>query len=62
MKVWRRVTHLSVNDRLRRFSDQLRLAAAKLRPGAEQDAFVKQARVADTGADLDERANSRGVA
>ena len=47
MKVWRR--YASFNDWLRRFSDQLRLAAAKLRPGAEQDAFVKQARVADTG-------------
>ena len=62
MKVRRRVMQtLSLNDRLRVFSEQLRLAAAKLRPGSEQDALLKRARVADTAAHINQWANSAGL-
>jgi hypothetical protein len=62
MKVRRRVTQtLSLNDRLKMFSEQLRLAAAKLRPGPDQDALLKRARVADTASHINQWANSPGL-
>jgi hypothetical protein len=62
MQVRRRVTQtLSLSDRLRLFSDQLRLAAVKLRPGREQDDLLKRASVADTASHINEWANSRGL-
>lgn len=58
----RRVTHtLSLNDRLKIFSDQLKSAAARLRPGPEQDALLKRARIADTASHINEWANSPGL-
>jgi hypothetical protein len=62
MQVRRRVTQtLSLNDRLKMFSEQLRLAAARLRPGSEQEALLKRTRVADTAAHINEWANSPGL-
>jgi hypothetical protein len=62
MMVRRRVTQtLSLNERLKLFSDQLRAAAAKLRPGAEKDALLKRARMADTASHINEWANSSGL-
>jgi hypothetical protein len=53
--------YLSLNDRLRLFSDQLKAAAAKLRPGPEQDALLMRARLADTASHIDEWASSPGL-
>ena len=52
---------LTLNDRLRLFSNQLRAEAAKLRPGRERDAVLKRARLAETTAHIDEWANSPGL-
>ena len=52
---------LSLNDRLKLFSDHLKAEAAKLRPGPERDAMLKRARMADTAAHLNEWANSSGL-
>jgi hypothetical protein len=52
---------LSLGDRLKLFSDHLKAEAAKLRPGPEQDALLKRARVADTASHIDEWANSPGL-
>jgi hypothetical protein len=52
---------LSLNDRLRIFSERLKAEASKLRPGPEQDALLKKARVADTAAHINEWANSAGL-
>ncbi len=52
---------LSLNDRLKLFSDRLKAEAAKLRPGPEQDALLKRARFADTAAHIDEWVNSPGL-
>jgi hypothetical protein len=49
---------ISLKDRLASFSQEIREKAAKLRPGAEQDALLKKARQADTAAHLTEWANS----
>jgi hypothetical protein len=62
MKVRRRLTHtLSLNERLKVFSEQLKAKAAKLRPGAEQDAMLQRARIADTASHIEEWANSPGL-
>ena len=62
MKVRRRLTHtLSLNERLKVFSQQLKAKAAKLRPGVEQDALLQRARIADTASDIEEWANSPGL-
>jgi hypothetical protein len=45
---------LSLNDRLKLFSDKLRARAAELRPGTERDALLKKARIADTTANGDQ--------
>ena len=52
---------LSLNDRLKIFADQLKSAAAKLRPGPEQDALLKRARIADTAPHIDQWVNSPGL-
>ena len=52
---------LSLTDRLRLFADRLKAEAAKLRPGPEQDALIKRARLADTASHIDEWANSPGL-
>ena len=52
---------LSLNDRLKLFSDHLKVEAAKLRPGPQRDAMLKRARIADTAAHLNEWANSSGL-
>ena len=52
---------LSLNDRLRLFSDQLRTKAAELRPGPEKDALLRRARQADTASHLDDWVNSSGL-
>jgi hypothetical protein len=52
---------LSLNDRLKMFSDHLKSKADKLRPGPERDAVLKRARIADTAAHIDGWANSPGL-
>jgi hypothetical protein len=52
---------LSLNDRLKIFSDQLKAQASRLRPGPEQDALFKKARIAETASHIDEWANSPGL-
>ena len=62
MQLRRRVKQtLSLQDRLRLFSQRLKAEASKLRPGPEQDALLKRARVADTASHIDEWANSPGL-
>ena len=62
MQLRRRLTHtLSLNERLKVFSDQLKAKAAKLRPGAERDALRQRARIADTASHIDQWANSPGL-
>jgi hypothetical protein len=50
----------SLNDRLKVFSDQLKSAAASLRPGPEQEALLKRAGQADTASHIDDWASSAG--
>jgi cell division protein FtsB len=52
---------LTLEDRLRMFSDQLKAQAAELRPGPERDALLKRARVADTASRIDEWPSSPGL-
>ena len=52
---------LSLNDRLKLFSDRLKAEAAKLRPGPERDALLRRARIADTTAQMDDWAKSPGL-
>jgi hypothetical protein len=62
MQVRRRLKQpLSLNDRLRIFSDQLKAQASRLRPGPEQDALFKRARIAETASHIEEWANSPGL-
>jgi hypothetical protein len=62
MQVRRRLKQaLSLNDRLKIFSDQLKAQASRLRPGPEQDALFKRARIADTAAHIQKWANSPGL-
>jgi hypothetical protein len=51
----------SLKDRLVSFAEEVRKKAAKLRPGAEQDALLKKARQADTASHIDDWANSIGL-
>ena len=51
----------SLKDRLASFAKAAREKASNLRPGPEQDALLKRARVADTAAHIDEWANSQGL-
>ena len=52
---------LTFPDRLKTFADELKAKAAELRPGPEQDALLKRARLADTASHIDEWANSPGL-
>lgn len=52
---------LSLRDRLKNFSDELKAKASELRPGPEQDALLKRARIADTAAHIDNWASSPGL-
>jgi len=52
---------VSLNDRLRVFSDQLKAKAADLQPGPEKDALLRRARQADTASHLDDWVNSSGL-
>ena len=52
---------LSLKDRLRIFSNQLKDKAAKFRPGPERDDLLRKARIADTASHIDEWANSPGL-
>ncbi len=52
---------LSLNDRLRLFSDRLKEQAAELRPGPERDALLRRANMADTATRIDEWTNSPGL-
>lgn len=62
MKLRLRATKIfPLNGRLKLFSDQLRSAAAGLRPGLEQDDLLKRARVADTAAQINEWISSPGL-
>ena len=51
----------SLSDRLKIFADELKAKASTLRPGPEQDAMLKRARLADTASHIDEWANSPGL-
>lgn len=51
----------SLKDRLATFAEQLKAEARKLRPGPQQDALLKRARLADTTSHLDDWANSPGL-
>lgn len=53
--------HLSLNDRLKTFSDQLKSEADKLRPGPQRDEILKRARRADTAAQVKKWAASSGL-
>jgi hypothetical protein len=52
---------ISLSDRLKIFADELKAKASKLRPGPEQDAMLKRARLADTASHIDEWVNSPGL-
>jgi hypothetical protein len=52
---------LSLNDRLRIFSDQLKAQATRLRPGPEQDDLLMKARIVEAASHIDDRANSPGL-
>jgi hypothetical protein len=52
---------VSLNDRLKMFSDHLKSGANKLRPGIERDALLRRARIADTAAHINEWINSPGL-
>lgn len=52
---------LSLNDRLKIFTDQLKAQASRAEPGPERDALLKKARIADTAAHIDQWANSPGL-
>ena len=62
MKIRRRLKQvLSLSDRLKVFSDQLKAKAAELRAGAKKEALLKRARTADTASRIDQWANSPGL-
>jgi hypothetical protein len=46
---------------LKNFANDLKAKAAELRPGPEQDALLKRARLADTASHIDEWVNSPGL-
>jgi hypothetical protein len=52
---------ISLKDRLGSFANEMREKAARLRPGAEQEALLKRARLADTALHLRDWANSSGL-
>jgi hypothetical protein len=52
---------ISLKDRLGSFANEMREKAARLRPGAEQEALLKRARLVDTALHLRDWANSSGL-
>jgi hypothetical protein len=52
---------ISLSDRLKIFSEQLKAKAAELRPGPEQEALLRRARIADTASNANRWANSPGL-
>lgn len=52
---------LSLNDRLKLFSDQLKAKAAQFRPGPERDALLRRASQAETASNIDQWLNSPGL-
>ena len=50
---------LSLNDRLKLFSDKLKAQASRLRPGPEQDTLLKS--IADTASHINRWVNSPGL-
>jgi hypothetical protein len=52
---------ISLKDRLGSFANEMREKAARLRPGAEQEAILKRARLAHTALHLRDWANSSGL-
>jgi hypothetical protein len=52
---------ISLSDRLKIFSEQLKAKAAELRPGPEQEALLRRARIADTASNVNQWANSPGL-
>jgi hypothetical protein len=52
---------MPLKDRLAAFAAEMREKAARLRPGIEQDNFLRRARQADTAQHLDDWANSAGL-
>lgn len=49
---------VSLKERLASFAKEAREKASELRPGPEQDALLKKARLADTASRLDEWTSS----
>ena len=52
---------LSLTDRLKLFSDQLKAKAAELRPSPERDALLKRVRQAETASNIEQWVNSPGL-
>ena len=52
---------MPLKDRLAVFAEKMREKAARLKPGIEQDNFLRRARQADTAQHLDDWANSSGL-
>ena len=52
---------IPLKDRLTAWADDVRGQAAKLKPGAAQDAMLKRARQADTAAHIDDWVSSPGL-
>jgi hypothetical protein len=62
MQIGRRFKqHLSLQDRLSAWANQVREQANKLRPGAEQETLLRKARQADVATHLDKWASSPGL-
>jgi hypothetical protein len=52
---------MPLKDRLAAFAEDMRQRAARLKPGSEQDEYLRKARQADTACHLDDWANSSGL-
>ena len=52
---------LSLNDRLKLFSDHLKAKAAELHPGPEREALLTRARMADTASNIERWVTSPGL-
>jgi hypothetical protein len=53
--------HLTLQERLSAWADEVREQANKLRPGPEKDTLLRKARQADTASHIDEWMNSPGL-
>jgi len=52
---------LSLSDRLKIFSDQLKAEASRLRPSPEREALLQRARTVDNASNINEWARSPGL-